>query len=110
MLTADMIHMLSDGIRHIICLQPFGCISNHITGRGVEKGLKRLYPRLNLLSLDMDAGTSEVNMLNSFGEIVLIKCYHFTIKQLPAGAVVKRYYKRVIYGVCDYTDHNFLER
>ena len=64
LLTADMIHMASDGVRNIICLQPFGCISNHITGRGVEKGLKRLYPGLNILSLDMDAGTSEVNMLN----------------------------------------------
>ncbi len=64
LLTADMIAMLSEGIGNIVCLQPFGCISNHITGRGMEKKLKEIYPHLNLLSLDMDSGTSEVNILN----------------------------------------------
>jgi len=64
LLTAEMIAMLREGIGDIICLQPFGCISNHITGRGMEKKLKEMYPHLNLLSLDMDAGASEVNILN----------------------------------------------
>jgi len=64
LLTADMIDMLEQGIFHIVCVQPFGCISNHITGKGVERAVKEMFPRLNLLSLDMDAGTSEVNMLN----------------------------------------------
>ncbi len=64
LLTAEMIAMLSEGIGSIVCLQPFGCISNHITGRGMEKKLKQMFPHLNLLSLDMDAGASEVNILN----------------------------------------------
>ncbi|MBP1751850.1 MAG: CoA activase [Geobacteraceae bacterium] len=64
LLTAEMIAMLREGIGEIVCLQPFGCISNHITGRGMEKKLKKMYPHLNLLSLDMDAGASEVNILN----------------------------------------------
>jgi predicted nucleotide-binding protein (sugar kinase/HSP70/actin superfamily) len=64
LLTAEMIAMLSEGIGNIVCLQPFGCISNHITGRGVEKKLKEMFPHLNLLPLDMDAGASEVNILN----------------------------------------------
>jgi len=64
LLTAEMIAMLQEGIGDIVCLQPFGCIANHITGRGMERKLKELYPRLNLLSLDMDAGASEVNILN----------------------------------------------
>lgn len=64
LLTAEMIAMLKEGIGEIVCLQPFGCISNHITGRGMEKKLKNMYPHLNLLSLDMDAGASEVNILN----------------------------------------------
>jgi predicted nucleotide-binding protein (sugar kinase/HSP70/actin superfamily) len=64
LLTAEMIAMLREGIGDIVCLQPFGCISNHITGRGMEKKLKEMYPHLNLLSLDMDAGASEVNILN----------------------------------------------
>jgi predicted nucleotide-binding protein (sugar kinase/HSP70/actin superfamily) len=64
LLTAEMIAMLNEGIGNIVCLQPFGCISNHITGRGMEKKLKQMFPHLNLLSLDMDAGASEVNILN----------------------------------------------
>ncbi|MEA3280041.1 MAG: 2-hydroxyacyl-CoA dehydratase, partial [Thermodesulfobacteriota bacterium] len=64
LLTAEMIAMLNEGIGNIVCLQPFGCISNHITGRGLEKKLKEIFPHLNLLSLDMDAGASEVNILN----------------------------------------------
>lgn len=64
LLTAEMIAMLKQEVNDIVCLQPFGCIANHITGRGVEKKLKEMFPRLNLLSLDMDAGSSEVNILN----------------------------------------------
>ncbi|WP_299983376.1 acyl-CoA dehydratase activase-related protein [Desulfobacula sp.] len=64
LLTAEMIAMLNERIGNIVCLQPFGCIANHITGRGVEKKLKVMFPYLHLLSLDMDAGVSEVNVLN----------------------------------------------
>ena len=64
LLTAEMIAMLNEGIGNIVCLQPFGCIANHITGRGIEKKLKEMFPCLHLLSLDMDAGVSEVNILN----------------------------------------------
>ena len=64
LLTAEMIAMLKEEVNNIVCLQPFGCIANHITGRGAEKKLKEMFPRLNLLSLDMDAGSSEVNILN----------------------------------------------
>ncbi|MDQ7032959.1 MAG: acyl-CoA dehydratase activase [Desulfonauticus sp.] len=64
LLTAEMISMLKKGVNNIICLQPFGCISNHITGKGVEMGLKERFPELNLLAIDLDAGTSEVNVLN----------------------------------------------
>jgi predicted nucleotide-binding protein (sugar kinase/HSP70/actin superfamily) len=64
LLTAEMIAMLNEGIGNIVCLQPFGCIANHITGKGMENKLRELFPHLNLLSLDMDAGASEVNLLN----------------------------------------------
>ncbi|MEA2038302.1 MAG: acyl-CoA dehydratase activase [Thermodesulfobacteriota bacterium] len=64
LLTAEMIAMPNEGTGNIVCLQPFGCISNHITGMGLERKLKEMFPHLNLLSLDMDAGASEVNLLN----------------------------------------------
>jgi predicted nucleotide-binding protein (sugar kinase/HSP70/actin superfamily) len=45
-------------------LQPFGCIANHVIAKGVARRLKDLYPALNHLFLDLDAGGSEVNLLN----------------------------------------------
>jgi predicted nucleotide-binding protein (sugar kinase/HSP70/actin superfamily) len=63
-LTADMALMIENGIPNILCLQPFGCLPNHITGKGVVKELKRRYPQANLAAVDYDPGTSEVNQLN----------------------------------------------
>jgi len=55
---------VKDGVQNILCLQPFGCIANHVVARGVEKRMKEKYPGLNLLFLDADAGVSEVNYFN----------------------------------------------
>lgn len=52
------------GVPNILCIQPFGCIANQVAARGVEKRLKEVYPQLNILFLDIDAGASEVNMQN----------------------------------------------
>lgn len=52
------------GVTHIISLQPFGCIANHIAGKGIENRLKALYPQINMLSLDFDSSVSEVNIIN----------------------------------------------
>jgi predicted nucleotide-binding protein (sugar kinase/HSP70/actin superfamily) len=71
LLPAEMIAMVKEGIRNIVCLQPFGCLANQIIGKGVEKKLKTLYNRLNLLFLDMDPGASEVNILNRLHFIVM---------------------------------------
>jgi predicted nucleotide-binding protein (sugar kinase/HSP70/actin superfamily) len=53
-----------NGISNVLCLQPFGCIANHIVAKGAEKKLREIYPHLNLLFLDADAGISEVNFFN----------------------------------------------
>ncbi|MEX1299194.1 MAG: acyl-CoA dehydratase activase [Desulfotignum sp.] len=56
--------LAEDGVNHVISVQPFGCIANHVVSKGVEKRIKKLYPDMNLLYLDFDAGTSEVNIRN----------------------------------------------
>ncbi|MFZ3114874.1 MAG: acyl-CoA dehydratase activase-related protein [Syntrophales bacterium] len=81
LLPAEMIAMTQNGVEDIICLQPFGCLANHVTGKGVEKRMKALYPRLNLHFLDMDAGTSEVNTINRLHLILeMIKGEHKTAR------------------------------
>jgi predicted nucleotide-binding protein (sugar kinase/HSP70/actin superfamily) len=56
--------LVKDGVQDVICLQPFGCIANHVVAKGVGTRLKEKYPQLNLLYLDLDAGVSEVNLFN----------------------------------------------
>ena len=64
LIPGDILCFAEEGIYNVLCLQPFGCIANHIVARGVEKSLKNLYPKLNLQFLDIDAGNSEVNLHN----------------------------------------------
>jgi predicted CoA-substrate-specific enzyme activase len=56
--------LVESGIPNVVCLQPFGCIANQVTARGVAKRMKEHHPELNLLFLDLDAGLSEVNYFN----------------------------------------------
>lgn len=64
MLVAEMVHMLEHGTNNILCIQPFGCLPNHITGKGMIKTLRQKYPNANIVALDYDPGTSETNQIN----------------------------------------------
>ena len=63
-LTAEMVALLEEDVNNILCLQPFACLPNHITGKGMIKGLKRSYPNANIAPIDFDPGASEVNQIN----------------------------------------------
>jgi predicted CoA-substrate-specific enzyme activase len=63
-LTAEMIELIHSGAGNIVCMQPFACLPNHVTGKGMIKELKRRYPAANIVAVDYDPGASEVNQLN----------------------------------------------
>ena len=63
-LTAEMLELIHTGIPNIVCTQPFGCLPNHVVGKGVIKELRRRYPTSNVVAIDYDPGASEVNQLN----------------------------------------------
>jgi len=63
-LTAEMIELIESGVPNIVCIQPFGCLPNHVTGKGTIKEIKRRYPEANIAAIDYDPGASEVNQLN----------------------------------------------
>ncbi len=63
-LTGEMVKLIDEGVKNIVCLQPFGCLPNHITGKGVIHELRNAYQDVNIVPLDCDAGASEVNQLN----------------------------------------------
>ena len=63
-LTGEMLELIHEDVPNIICVQPFGCLPNHIVGKGVIKELRSAYPKSNIIAIDYDPGASEVNQLN----------------------------------------------
>lgn len=63
-LTGEMLELMEDGVNNIICMQPFACLPNHVTGKGMIKKLRELHPESNIAAIDYDPGASEVNQLN----------------------------------------------
>ena len=63
-LTGEMLELIHSGAPNIVCIQPFGCLPNHIVGKGVIKEIRRSYPQANIVAIDYDPGASEVNQLN----------------------------------------------
>ena len=63
-LTGEMLELIHSGTTNIICTQPFGCLPNHIVGKGVIKGLRASHPEANIIAVDYDPGASKVNQLN----------------------------------------------
>ena len=59
-----MIELIKGGATNIVCTQPFGCLPNHVVGKGVIKQLRLAYPGANIVAIDYDPGASEVNQLN----------------------------------------------
>ena len=63
-LTAEMVELIHSGCPSIACVQPFACLPNHVTGKGMIKELRRRYPQANISAIDYDPGSSEVNQIN----------------------------------------------
>jgi predicted nucleotide-binding protein (sugar kinase/HSP70/actin superfamily) len=80
-LTAEMVHLIHEGVPNIVCMQPFACLPNHITGKGVMKALKEHYPEANITAIDYDPGSSAVNQLNRI-KLMLSSAFKNLDKQL----------------------------
>ncbi|MBQ3002505.1 MAG: 2-hydroxyacyl-CoA dehydratase [Clostridia bacterium] len=64
LLTAEMLSLINDGIKNVVITQPFGCLPNHICGKGMMKPLKEKYPDVNLVAVDYDPGATKINQEN----------------------------------------------
>ena len=64
LLTAEMLELADKGIPNIVCTQPFGCLPNHICGKGMMKPIKEKNPNINIVAIDYDAGATAVNQEN----------------------------------------------
>lgn len=59
-----MIELIKSGADNIVCMQPFACLPNHVTGKGMMKALKKRYKNANIVAVDYDPGASVVNQVN----------------------------------------------
>lgn len=64
LLTGEMVDLIDEGVENIICMQPFACLPNHVTGKGMMKALRKRNPMANIAAIDYDPGASDVNQLN----------------------------------------------
>lgn len=64
LLPAEMVELITEGVDHIICAQPFGCLPNHIAGKGMIRKIRERYPQANIVSVDYDPSASKINQEN----------------------------------------------
>lgn len=64
LLTAEMLELAEKGVPNIVCAQPFGCLPNHICGKGMMRPIKEKNPNINIVAIDYDAGATQVNQEN----------------------------------------------
>ncbi|NLL18925.1 MAG: 2-hydroxyacyl-CoA dehydratase [Clostridia bacterium] len=83
-LTGEMVELIESGVENIICMQPFACLPNHVTGKGSIKELRRLYPGANIVAIDYDPGASEVNQLNRI-KLMISTAYENIERRNKAG-------------------------
>ena len=64
LLPAEMVELISEGVTNIVCTQPFGCLPNHIAGKGMIRKIREVYPQANIVAVDYDPGASKINQEN----------------------------------------------
>ena len=64
LLPAEMVELITEGINNIVCTQPFGCLPNHIAGKGMIRKIREHYPQANIVAVDYDPSASKINQEN----------------------------------------------
>ena len=64
LLTAEMLELIHQGVNNIVCTQPFGCLPNHIVGKGMMRVIKERNPQSNIVAVDYDPGATKINQEN----------------------------------------------
>lgn len=64
LLPAEMVELITEGVNNIVCTQPFGCLPNHIAGKGMIRKIREHYPQANIVAVDYDPSASKINQEN----------------------------------------------
>lgn len=71
LIPGEILHHAKNGCKFFVILQPFGCLPNHVVGRGISKRLKERYPDIQILTLDYDPDVSFANIENRLQMLVM---------------------------------------
>lgn len=85
LLTAEMIELIHSGYGNIVCAQPFGCLPNHIVGKGMIRRIKRMHPESNIVPVDYDPGATKVNQENRIKLMLAVARENKTAKANPVS-------------------------
>lgn len=85
-IAGEILEMADQGVRKVVCLQPFGCIANQVVARGIERRLRAIHPDLQLLYLDLDHNVSEANLFNRL-RLLIAPPARISVNHLQAGSV-----------------------
>lgn len=93
LLTAEMLELIHSGVNNIVCTQPFGCLPNHIVGKGMIRRLKDDYPESNIVAIDYDPSATRINQENRIKLMLsnarLSKKEESKISQIPTVSATK---------------------
>ena len=88
LLTAEMIELVRAGYENIVCAQPFGCLPNHICGKGMINKIREIYPQANITPIDYDPSATRVNQENRIKLMIAVARERLAEKAAGAAAPV----------------------
>lgn len=83
LLTAEMLELIEQGVGNIVCTQPFGCLPNHIVGKGMMRIIKERNPQSNIVAVDYDPGATRINQENRI-KLMLANAHSIAEQQAEA--------------------------
>lgn len=94
-LTGEMIELINSGVPNIVCVQPFACLPNHVTGKGMIKELRRQFPQSNIVAIDYDPGASEVNQLNRIKLMMAVAFENIKKENEKSDLLIERHHAKL---------------
>ena len=89
LLTAEMMELIENGYENVVCTQPFGCLPNHIVGKGMIRKVKSIYPRANIVPIDYDPSATKVNQENRIKLMLAVANEEAPVRAVPAPVGVQ---------------------
>ena len=88
LLTGEMLELIDSGVENIVCTQPFGCLPNHVAGKGMVRKIKNNHPQANIVCIDYDPGATRINQENRI-KLMLANARMRAASSSAAGAAAK---------------------